>query len=233
MNKAEGNAKKIAEKCTALGISDFGFADVSDFEYCRQLQLPYAVSILIKLSDAVVDEIDGEPTFAYFQHYRSVNALLDSFALQIGLLIETLGSRYFPIAASQSIPTLSPYQGLVSHKAAARLAGLGSIGKSALFLSHRFGPRVRLATILTDLPLPVKKQRQNQDVCRACTRCVNACPAMALKGKVWQDGMPRSEIIDAQACSEYMKQHFAGIGRGAVCGICMRVCQFKGNHSED
>ena len=41
------------------------------------------------------------------------------------------------------------------HKTAANMAGLGFIGKSVLFISNEFGPRVRLATVLTDAPLNV------------------------------------------------------------------------------
>ena len=50
----------------------------------RARELPYAVSIVVKLSDYVVDEIDGAPTFAYFQHYRTVNAFIDRAILQTG-----------------------------------------------------------------------------------------------------------------------------------------------------
>ena len=35
---------------------------------------------------------------------------------------------------------------------AACLAGLGSMGRSGLFLHRRWGPRVRLATLFTDWP---------------------------------------------------------------------------------
>ena len=31
-------------------------------------------------------------------------------------------------------------------------------------------------------------------------------------------------LFDAEKCSKYMKEKFQKIGRGAVCGICMRFC---------
>ena len=219
----------LAEKLKSLGVSGFGFADIAAIDPVRAKTLPRAVSILVKLSDYVVDEIDSAPTFAYFQHYRTVNAYIDQVLLQVGLLIESLGYRYLPVAASQSIPAKdTPYSALISHKAVARAAGLGTIGKSALFLSYQYGPRVRLGTILTDLPLAVVSKPMHVDVCRACSRCVQSCPAMALKGTVYESGVARAEIIDAAACSSYMKQKFQHIGRGAVCGICMRVCPYRG-----
>ena len=30
--------------------------------------------------------------------------------------------------------------------------------------------------------------------------------------------------FDAEKCSRYMKEHFQDIGRGSVCGICIKVC---------
>ena len=43
------------------------------------------------------------------------------------------------------------------HKTAATRAGLGWIGKTALFVSPEFGPAVRLATVFTDLELPGRR----------------------------------------------------------------------------
>lgn len=219
----------IKDRLSELGISEVGFAKIRKIDPVRAQELPNAISIVVKLSDYVVDEIDGAPTFAYFQHYRAVNAFLDQAALRIGLLIESLGYRYLPVAASQSIPSAErPYSALISHKAVARMAGLGTIGKSALFLSYRYGPRVRLCTILTDLPLDCVETEEERDVCKGCTRCAASCPAMALRGTLYRRGIERADIIDVAACSNYMKEHFQHIGRGAVCGICMRVCPYRG-----
>ena len=48
---------------------------------------------------------------------------------------------------------------------------------------------------------------------------------MAITGELWRPGDDRSVIVDAKACSDYMKKHFKDIGRGAVCGVCMAVCR--------
>ena len=110
-------------------------------------------------------------------------------------------------------------------------AGLGSIGKNALFLSRKFGPRVRLGTILTDCDLSEGYAAYLSDnICSGCNICVSNCPAMALSGKEFDPQKPTEPIIDALACSKFMKEKFQHIGRGAVCGICMRVCP-KGSRS--
>ena len=112
---------------------------------------------------------------------------------------------------------------MFSHKYAASLSGLGSVGKSGLFISNKFGPRVRLGTILTNAEFPVENAVPECQ-CGECRECVKSCPAQAISGEIWKAGDDRSVIIDAKACSDYMKKAFQHIGRGAVCGICMRVC---------
>lgn len=221
-----GYNQEIREFLLQQGASEVGFSQISAElqetllpEYQAVLPLGYAVSIVVKLSDAVVDTITDKPTHAYFHHYRTVNALLDQLALKTGQYIEQCGFRYLPVAASQSI---NGYQGLFPHKIAARLSGLGGIGKNALFLSNQYGPRVRLATVLTDMPL--EKEQQPGGGCIGCGKCVSLCPAMAISGRAFDAQNPTLELVDRPACSEYMKRHFQKIGRGSVCGICMRCC---------
>lgn len=196
--------------------------------FCRALEnpfdMPYAISFVVPLSDAIIDTIDNAPTHTYFHHYRSVNTLIDNISLRCGLMLRSNGYKYVPIPASQSV---SGTHGIYSHKSAAVASGLGTIGKSALFLSYENGPRVRLGTILTDCEFEVTKHTP-LDLCGSCELCKNACPAMAILGNKWTKNSERSDIIDAQACSDYMKRAFQKTGRGAVCGICMRVCPMKG-----
>ena len=146
--------------------------------------------------------------------------MIDNLALRAGLAFARHGYRYVPIPASQSVCGL---QGIFSHKYAAALSGLGTVGKSGLFLSSKFGPRVRLGTILTDCKV-AEGSKLLPSVCGGCNLCAAACPAMAITGEEWKAGEEREKIVDAKACSEYMKKKFQLIGRGSVCGICMRVC---------
>ncbi len=209
---------ELTQRLLHEGASEIGYSKITPPpEYAA---LPYAISIVLHLSNAVIDTIHDAPTHTYFHHYRTVNAYLDRLSLLAGLFLEKHGGHYVCVPASQSI---SDFAGLFAHKTAAVAAGLGTIGRSALFLSDRFGPRVRLATVLTDLDLsegfrPPSEQRP----CDGCRACVAACPAMAISGQDFATG--GTAILDRAACSAHMKQAYQKIGRGAVCGICIQVC---------
>ena len=212
---------ELKEYLISQGATDVGFCQIpdGDFGECK-----YGVSIVVRLSEAIVDEIDGEPTHTYFNHYRSVNSFIDSLLLKTGLFLQKRGYKYITVAASQSINKEGwNYKGRYSHKKAATLAGLGTVGKSSMFLHKDYGAKVRLGTIVTDCPFETDIN-DYKSPCVDCNLCVEACPSGAILGKVWDVNTTREEMFDPEKCSTYMKTAFRHIGRGAVCGICMSVC---------
>ncbi len=206
-------------------IADVGFSKCANTPFSG---LANAVSLVVRLSDAVIDQIDNSPTHTYFQHYRTVNAYLDSVMLQLVMALQEKGYNAASVPASQSVEGL---QGIFSHKEAAVKSGIGYIGKSALFISKKHGPRVRLGTVFTDAPLETMCAVQ-ESLCADCDICAKSCGAMAIKNVNYEQGMNREDIFDAKACSDYMKEKYKHIGRGAVCGVCMRVCPKGKNNAE-
>ena len=220
------------------GVAEIGFADLHGIVPERYAHLPFSICLVWKLCNGVVDEIEtlSRPSFTYYQHYRSINAALDQLTLKIAGRIEGEGYRALPIGASQSVHDMGEYSGAFQHKTAAVHAGLGFIGKSALFVSHRFGPRVRLASILTDMPLPCPPSNNLtlSSLCGSCQLCASHCPAHAIHGGLYTAGDSRAGIFDPKACSDHMKEAYRNIGRGAVCGICMAVCPYgKGQKPQE
>ncbi len=214
---------ELKEYLLSEGATDVGFCriDDGDFGECR-----YGISIVVHLSDAIVDEIGAEPTHTYFNHYRSVNAFIDSLLLKTGIFLEKNGYKYITVAASQSINKDGwNYMGRYSHKKVAALSGLGTIGKSSMFLHKQYGANVRLGSVFTDCQFDISDIKP-VSLCRNCNLCVNACPSGAISGNEWTVEVDRDDMFDPEKCSTYMKQKFKHIGRGAVCGICMKVCPY-------
>lgn len=206
----------LTEGACLCGECDLGYAPIDG-----KPELHYAFSLAVKLSDAVLSTIDNGPTFAYFQHYRTANALLDSIAFRITGILEENGYQAFPVAASQSLGKHNPYQGILPHKTAAVLSGLGFVGKSGLFLTENYGSKIRLATIITDMPVE-SERKIIENGCGECKACMRACPAGAIFGEIPKTNGERN--YDPEKCSKYMKEHFQDVGRGSVCGVCIKVC---------
>jgi epoxyqueuosine reductase QueG len=68
----------------------------------------------------------------------------------------------------------------VHMRLAAYMAGLGEIGWSKVFLSPEFGPRQRLAAILTDAPLEADPLVEPGTICDRCMCCVRDCTGKAI-----------------------------------------------------
>ena len=73
----QANLEKIKTVCQQWGGSLFGVADLRSFKKDETLlspstldQLPLAISVAYHLSDAIVDEIQDQLIFFYFQHYQ-------------------------------------------------------------------------------------------------------------------------------------------------------------------
>lgn len=202
MNEINELKAKIEAFLTENGVGAVGFCSLKPDS--NPFEMTAAVSFLIPLSNAVVDSIEDAPTHTYFHHYRTVNTHIDSLSLKTGFILDRAGFSYAPVPASQSVGGTF---GMFSHKYAASLAGLGAVGKSGLFVSKKYGPRVRLGTILTDCDFEVENAEPICP-CGECRLCVSACPAQAISGEKWVAGEDRGKIIDAKACSDYMKKAF-------------------------
>lgn len=110
---------------------------------------------------------------------------------------------------------------------AARLAGLGMVGRNGLLILPPYGTYVFLGTILTDAPLPVA-ERAPAPGCPDCGKCIAACPGGALS----RDG------FDMERCLSHLTQKKGELTRSEEalitahplvwgCDACQRACPFN------
>ena len=222
----------IKEKIISLGADLVG---VSDVEPLKQLKLdppellgPFrrALSIAVKLPHVVFQQIHDRPTPLYAATYQTANRFLDDVAFHTARILQEHGFKSLPIPASQVLDEKT-WHGAITHKAVARMAGLGWQGKSLLLINPEFGPRIRLVTVLTDAPLNTDSPIENK--CGECTLCKDACPAGAIKGVSITDHYSnRNEALNLTRCAEKLTTEFSKLPHvGApICGICIKVCPF-------
>jgi ferredoxin len=103
-------------------------------------------------------------------------------------------------------------------------AGLGVIGRMGLLMTPRFGPRVRIAVVTTDLPLEYHEIKANPtpvDFCKRCRKCALVCPAAAIPAipKTDIEGTTRWQI-NSEKCYNFWTLS------GTDCGRCMIACPF-------
>ena len=222
MKDAKNDTKKLKSLCKQWGGSLFGVADLRTFKR-EEILLPLSVidslslsiSVGFHLSDAILEAIEDKPTPLYFHHYQRINILLDTLALIVTSAIQDLGYQAMSIPASQIVDWKSQ-KGHLSHKHVAKAAGLGWIGRNNLLVNKEFGSRIRLVTILTNLPLVIDAPSLKD--CGSCQSCLSVCPAGAIK--------ERQEDFDHLRCHEQLKTfaktlHFSH----NICGVCVKACR--------
>jgi len=215
------NAESLKALALDLGCSLAGVADITgvrdEFLLPEGLRRRFdrAVAVGRRLVEAVLDDIDDHPTTLYFHHYRQLNIFLDRTAFLLASRIQESGFQALPIPASQIVDGENQ-KAHAPHKKIARLAGLGFIGRNNLLVHPVLGARLRLATVLTDMPLQPDAPLEMD--CGTCRACLPACPAGAIGS--------RPEEFDHIRCfeklDEFRRRRFVG---QHICGICVKACR--------
>jgi ferredoxin len=99
-------------------------------------------------------------------------------------------------------------------------AGLGTIGKNALFFSRRFGFNCKLSVVFLGAPVdrydatPSTTQWKLPD-CTTCNLCVEACPVGAFDDY---------KIIKVESCDRMIAADYFGPRRDHMCRACITRC---------
>lgn len=211
--------ERLREIAIGQGISLFGVADLDPLRvgFHESLAgaaagLPVAVSLGLRLSQAVLEGIRDRPTLLYKHHYQAVNYRLDQAALLCCAAVQEEGFAALPVPASQ-IVDWRKRRGHLSHRAVAAQAGLGWIGRSGLLVNPRFGAQARYVTLLTNAPLAAGKPVEGG--CGGCRDCLAACPA----GAISEGG------VDHEKCFAKLREFSKSPGIGQfICGACVKAC---------
>lgn len=114
-------------------------------------------------------------------------------------------------------------------------AGLGEAGRNGLLITQKFGPRVRIAKVYTDLELVPDKPKSFgvREFCRLCKKCADACPAQAISHEkdpkvlqpedceVAENPYTEKWHLDSNRCGSFWAYN------GDPCNNCVAVCSYN------
>jgi len=108
-------------------------------------------------------------------------------------------------------------------------AGIGEIGRVGILITEKYGPRVRLGLVTTDLPLSPNSPKifGVQDFCQKCQKCAINCPAQAIPlGDKTEENGALKWVINREGCYHFWRK------AGTDCAMCIYVCPYsKPNNS--
>ena len=221
------NSKELIEYFICNGATQVGFADLSNLENDG---MNSGISILVSIPKSVVKSIREGPNIEYYNQYYGLNNKLNNLAEIGACYIETMGYKAIALT-TDNVKEFGNYRTNLPHKTVATLAGLGWIGKSALFVTNEYGSAIRLTSILTNMELdygtPIRKS-----MCGDCNQCVKACPGEAITGKLWDAETDRDELFDPIKCRKMARQLAKErINKEiTLCGKCIEICPYTQNY---
>ncbi|MBE0433067.1 tRNA epoxyqueuosine(34) reductase QueG [candidate division WOR-3 bacterium] len=170
---AGARIKEQREAGLFLGSERWYRRDIDSFCDARTV-LPEARSIIAACQCYLTGEAPGTHTpgnphgliarYTWRNHYADLKERLTAFAA-------ALRDEYTANSVVFS-------NGEIAEKPAAQRSGIGYYGKNCLIINRRFGSRIVLGEIITDIEIAPDAPQEPD--CSQCTKCIDACPTGAL-----------------------------------------------------
>ena len=209
MRKKTLTKEKLREFAHSCGIDLLGVANIERFENAPKEMHPASIfpetrSVIVVARRIVrgcwrgIEEGTHWLSYTYFGYHGLLNTLfLPLGVYEIACFIEDHGWEavpYYPGVPEAQPPNKPLRDGTpppdvhLAIRLVAVAAGIGEIGWSKVLLTRKFGPRQRLAAILTDIELEPDELVKPGSICDRCMACVHGCPCDAIphvrEGKV-------------------------------------------------
>jgi reductive dehalogenase len=175
--------------------------------------LPYAVVVATEMKADMVRSAPHTPT------------LVESgYNYARGAYITTILSRWFGAMGYKAVAQHNRHYDTLEVPLAID-AGLGELGRFGYLIADKFGPRVRLFAVQTDMPLVPDKPVDlgAEKFCEVCLKCGESCPSKSIpieREKKVSRGIERWSL-NAETCFAYWGKI------GTDCCICMAICPFS------
>jgi epoxyqueuosine reductase QueG len=185
---------KLKKHLLKNGATEVGYADITGFT--PKPGLNTGVVFYITYPKEIIRNMQNAPTPDYLEELISLNTRLDGLGMICEEFLIAEGYNAYAQTKKRLGSDFGEFNSFeLPHKTIATRAGLGWIGKSALFTTKDFGSALRLSSVLTDAPLeigkPILKSR-----CGKCMECRDACLGGAISGREWNYKLKRNDFYD-------------------------------------
>jgi ferredoxin len=122
----------------------------------------------------------------------------------------------------QADPLTGPLKGKVLMVPAALACGFGELGKHGSIINRELGSCLRLAAVLTDLPMEhgTADLFGADNFCTSCQVCASACPPGAIQAEKRTVRGAVKWYVNFDKCLPFFNET-------AGCGICLAVCPWS------
>ncbi len=154
---------------------------------------------------------DKEAWNEYALWYRRLNEALDETAARLAGETEGIAIPATMTGVAERVEHVEDfYATAVSHRVPAERAGVGWRGRNELIVNPRYSCAVRLASVVTLLPLETTTVQY--EGCGGCRACLEACPFLSQKERL-------------SNYREQCRRYIIALGlESEVCGKCIKAC---------
>lgn len=193
-------SQMIKDKAKEMGVECIGIGNIERFKDAPVLMSPLSYFPEAKSVIALAMPIprgsyrgieEGTHWHNYtFYSYNRLNTLFrPKKTYELGCFIEDHGweavAHYPAVAEANNLgkpmaPDKLPPNISCSVRIIAAGCGMGEVGYSKVFLTKKYGPRVRIGLIFTDCELEPDPIMDTGEICLHCGACVKECPGNAI-----------------------------------------------------
>lgn len=229
----EEASQKVKKAATFLGADLVGIADYDERWVYSNFYNPYTdesvpVQFPFEPKSVIVMAVEMD-----YDAFRTAPSLISSSAVGMGYskmaevahrvatFVRQLGYRAIPCGNDTALSVPLAIQ-----------AGLGEQSRMGMVITEKYGPRVRLCKVFTELPLTPDKPITFgvEQFCEVCMKCADNCPSKAISrdpktsfktNNISNISGVKKWSFDAEKCFSFWAEI------GGDCGNCIACCPYN------
>ena len=176
--------------------------------------------VIVFIENMDIDGIATAPTMTHYATTYQSYSKIGYVTMAVAEFIRTLGYNAIPSSNDTAINIPLAID-----------AGLGELGRNIKLIHPVFGPRCRIAKVITDLPLipdsPISFGVT--EFCETCKKCAKRCPSKALSMEERSFDSVGDYSCKGLFCwqADHARCRDFWIKIGTNCGLCIHVCPFN------